>query len=121
MLTRYEIELRAAGFASLGLHAAEAFPVVDRYKPAAIVIGLHASQSAGWSLIQKLKGSPSTRHIPMVVITNQLDPPVALSLLTLMGGAAVIGTPCSASDLLAVLQRVCLREDESSDSSVANG
>ena len=102
----YLRELQDAGYAPTVVDAVDALRHLDRQEPDAIVISVASAAAGGWTLIQRLKANPLKRHIPIVVLLNHLDPPVPLSLLTILGCAEVLSGQCSAPDLIGVLRLV---------------
>jgi CheY-like chemotaxis protein/two-component sensor histidine kinase len=55
---------------SRGLDALE---MAERYKPTAITLDLHLSDIDGWSILDRLKRNPATRHIPVEIISAEDD------------------------------------------------
>jgi CheY-like chemotaxis protein len=51
----------------------DALELVERYKPAAITLDLHLSDMDGWSVLDRLKRNPATRHIPIEIISAEDD------------------------------------------------
>jgi CheY-like chemotaxis protein len=43
--------------------------MVERYKPHAITLDLHLPDGEGWHVLEHLKSTPATRHIPVHMIT----------------------------------------------------
>jgi CheY-like chemotaxis protein len=63
--------LRFHGFgvmtASDGLHALHA---IERRRPALILLDLNMPRVDGWSVLRELAANPSTRSIPVIVVTG---------------------------------------------------
>ncbi len=48
---------------------ATALPLAREFKPAAITLDINLPDMAGWTILDQLKHDPSTRHIPVHIIT----------------------------------------------------
>src|SRR5262249_1825348 len=61
---------RASGFKGLVATRADvALSMVRQYKPHAITLDLHLPDGEGWQVMEHLKNDPTTRHIPVHMIT----------------------------------------------------
>lgn len=106
-LEMYALGLSLAGYRPLT--AIDRDSALDKLKsehPAAVVTDVQlAGSRTGWELIEEIKNDPSTRQIPVVVLTGRLDPAVAV-LAQQVGCAALLSKPCLPDELAHVLQRV---------------
>jgi CheY-like chemotaxis protein len=106
------LEMYALGLAFAGyrpLIAADADSALGQVKsehPDAVVTDLQLIGARdGWELIREIKSDPSTRPIPVVVLTGRTDSSIAASAQQ-AGCAAVLTKPCLPDELARVLQRV---------------
>jgi CheY-like chemotaxis protein len=95
------IQLLAAGTAAEGLRLAEA------EKPALILLDRRLSDMAGEQVLRRLKASPSTAAIQVVVISGDSGRQAADELLDL-GASAFLAKPFDVEELLSVIDRFCL-------------
>ncbi|MBI4615776.1 MAG: response regulator, partial [Planctomycetes bacterium] len=66
---------RERGFKALHAPTAiEALRIVRETKPTAITLDIHLPDWDGWTVLDRLKSDPATRHIPVHVITVETDP-----------------------------------------------
>jgi CheY-like chemotaxis protein len=70
-------------------------------QPQAIALDVMLPNQDGWEILQELKRSPDTQHIPVIVCSVLNEPDLALS----MGASDYITKPVSQIGLLEVLQR----------------
>src|SRR5262249_54564937 len=56
--------------ALVSLRGSEAFPLAREFSPGAITLDINLPDMAGWTLLDRLKHDPNTRHIPVHVITG---------------------------------------------------
>lgn len=70
-------------------------------QPQVITLDVMMPQQDGWEILQRLKNSPDTRHIPVVICSVLNEPQLALS----MGASAYVTKPISQVALLTTLQR----------------
>jgi CheY-like chemotaxis protein len=70
-----------------------------------VVTDLSLPDMSGWELIQAIRSDPSTRQLPIVVLTGLTTPTIA-SRARQTGCAAVLTKPCLPDDLARTLQRV---------------
>jgi CheY-like chemotaxis protein/HAMP domain-containing protein/signal transduction histidine kinase len=52
---------------------ADALELVERFKPTAITLDLHLPDIDGWSVMERLKRNPATRHIPVQILSAEDD------------------------------------------------
>ena len=106
-LEMYALGLAYAGFRPLTASDAQtAIGQVRKEHPAAVVTDLQlVGGCGGWELIEEMKKDPSTRQIPVVVLTGRMDPSVAVTAQR-VGCVAVLTKPCLPEELAHVLQRV---------------
>lgn len=70
-------------------------------QPQAITLDVMMPNQDGWEILQRLKGSPDTSHIPVIVCSVLDEPQLALA----MGASDTITKPVSQVELLEVLRR----------------
>jgi CheY-like chemotaxis protein len=103
----YAVGLALAGY--LPLTAADqesAFTQIQGQHLDVVVTDLRLpGRRDGWQLIEALKRNPSTRHIPVVVLTGDVDSSLEADAAK-AGCAAVLTKPCLPEDLADVLQRI---------------
>lgn len=109
-LEMYAVGLDFAGYRALTATDAEAALVhVHAHSPDAIVTDLRLLGRDGWDLIRTLKQNVATRKVPVIILTGDSDPVVAVRARTL-GCGPVLTKPCLPDELAAILTRV-LSED----------
>jgi CheY-like chemotaxis protein len=69
--------------------------------PQVITLDVMMPTQDGWEILQRLKDSPETKHIPVVICSVLNEPQMAFS----MGASAYVTKPISQRELLATLQR----------------
>jgi CheY-like chemotaxis protein len=79
----------------------QALRLAGDLQPQAIALDVMLPNQDGWEILQKLKRSPDTQHIPIIVCSVLNEPDLALS----MGASDYITKPVSQVELLEVLQR----------------
>ena len=106
-LEMYTLGLAFAGFRLLtASDATSAIGQLRTEHPAAVVTDLLlVGGQGGWDLIDEIKKDPSTRQIPIVVLTGCSDSSIDVNAARL-GCAAVLTKPCLPDDLADVLRRV---------------
>jgi|SRR5687767_3682655 two-component system cell cycle response regulator DivK len=106
-LEMYAMGLAFAGHRALTASTAEsALRQLGQEHPDAVVTDLHfAGGRDGWTLIQDIKREPSTRDIPIVVLTGDMGASVAHRARR-AGCAALLTKPCLPDDLVEVLRRM---------------
>jgi CheY-like chemotaxis protein len=106
-LEMYSLGLSQAGYRPLTASDADgALRKLSKEHPAAVITDLRLVGGAGgWELIDTIKRNPSTRQIPIVILTGQIDDSIATDAHR-MGCVAVLTKPCLPDDLAHVLDRV---------------
>src|SRR5687768_7237713 len=106
------LEMYALGLAYAGIRALTAsdpktaLGQIRKERPAAVVTDLQlVGNGGGWELIDEIKRDPSTRQIPIVVLTGRTDPSIGVNAAR-VGCAAVLTKPCLPEELARVLQQV---------------
>lgn len=79
--------------------------LVDRHRPALIVVDIMMPLMDGYSAIARLRGQRATADVPIVVITGRTDP-VYRALSEGVGVAAHLTKPFSPKELVEVVQRL---------------
>lgn len=79
----------------------QALRLAAELQPQVITLDVMMPQQDGWEILQRLKDSPDTRHIPVVVCSVLNEPQLAFS----MGASAYVIKPISQVALLTTLQR----------------
>jgi signal transduction histidine kinase/DNA-binding response OmpR family regulator/CHASE3 domain sensor protein len=101
-----QVQLREAGYRLMVTHSAEeGLAQAMRAPPDAIVLDVVLPGQSGWSMLEKLKGSEATRHIPVVIASITDEPRHGFAL----GASQVMTKPVSQKDLLAALESAGLR------------
>ena len=100
----YGLGLELAGFrACVTSSDAEALTFLRQEHPALVIADLGAGDGEGWGLIQSLRADPSTRHIPVVVLTGRTDARIGRRAAEL-GCAALLVKPCLPDALAEVVR-----------------
>lgn len=106
-LEMYSLGLSHAGYRALTASDADgALGHLTNEQPDAVITDLRLVGSrGGWELIEAIKQNPSTRQIPIVILTGQIDESIA-STAARMGCVAVLTKPCLPDELVHVLDNV---------------
>lgn len=100
-----------AGFrVELAATAAVAEEKIRSLAPDAIVVGLALCDRTGDELCEELKADPTTRHIPVIILTTQTFGAAHERTLSAQADALLL-KPCLPSDLLTEVQRLIPRRD----------
>jgi CheY-like chemotaxis protein len=103
----YERYLAQSTYRFVGLQLPqEAVALASRILPAMIVLDVMLPEIDGWELLGRLRESPATGSIPVIVSTILPQEEFALAL----GAAAFLRKPFTQAQLLAVLDRVLAAE-----------
>ena len=106
-LALYAIALSAMGFDVMAAHdTATAFGRASAMCPDIIVTDLELRSASGWDLLARLKGEPSTSHIPVVILASMWEQGTS-ERARREGCAALLVQPCL-PDRLAVELRSLL-------------
>jgi CheY-like chemotaxis protein len=98
--------LTKAGFRPVVVHDGEAIPELARqHRPAAILLDVMMPRMDGYTVVTRLAGDLTTRDIPVVVLTGQMDP-LYRTVSFGLGAAAHLTKPFSSRQLLATLREV---------------
>jgi CheY-like chemotaxis protein len=79
--------------------AEEAIEATHRLAPAALILDVLLPDGDGWGLLSRLKDSPETAHMPVVIVSITDQPRRGFAL----GAAQVLVKPVSQQDLLAAI------------------
>jgi CheY-like chemotaxis protein len=79
----------------------QALRLATEIKPQAITLDVMIPNLDGWEILQRLKGSPDTQHIPVIICSVLNQPELAQS----MGANDYITKPVNQVELLEVLRR----------------
>lgn len=107
-LEMYALGLAFAGYRPLtSSDVNSALGQLEKEHPDAVVTDLQLAggRADGWELIDELRRDPAMRHIPVIVLTGNIDPSIAANAER-VGCAAVLVKPCLPEELADVLQRV---------------
>jgi CheY-like chemotaxis protein len=94
-LARYDILVVSAA------DGERALAMASELRPQAIILDVMMPHQDGWQILEGLKGSPQTQHIPVIVCSVLNEPRLALS----MGASDYITKPVSQLQLLEALRR----------------
>jgi CheY-like chemotaxis protein len=79
----------------------QALHLAAELQPQAITLDVMMPNQDGWEILQRLKSSPDTQHIPVIVCSVLNEPQLALA----MGASDYLTKPVSQFELLDVLRR----------------
>jgi CheY-like chemotaxis protein len=79
----------------------QAVRLATELHPQVITLDVMMPSQDGWEILQRLKDSPDTKHIPIVICSVLNEPQLALS----MGASAYVTKPISQGEFLATLRR----------------
>jgi CheY-like chemotaxis protein len=89
-------QARADGYKVLAASDANrALALAREFRPAAITLDLSLAESDGWTVLDRIKHDPATRHVPVLVISVSDDPRRAARL----GAFGFLRKPLSNDDL----------------------
>jgi CheY-like chemotaxis protein len=94
---------RKSGFkALLAMRGADALELAREFRPTAVSLDVFLPDMLGWTVLSQLKQDPSTRHIPVQLVTLDEDRQHGLS----RGAFSFVSKPASAEGLAAALDRI---------------
>ncbi len=94
---------RRAGFKVLvAMRGTDALALAREYQPTAISLDVFLPDMLGWTVLSQLKQDPSTRHIPVQVVTLDENRQHGLA----RGAFSFMTKPSTAEDLAAALERI---------------
>lgn len=100
------IRLRAAGYRVVGAHdGEEAFKVAQENKPDLIILDVRMPAGGGFSSIDKMKHSLTTRNIPVIFLTAFDDEEMRAEAKKL-GCAAFFRKPFRDADFMEAIEKV---------------
>ena len=119
-LALYALTLSAMGFDVLAANdTVSAFGRATAMSPDVIVTDLVLRQASGWDLLARLKGEPSTRHIPVVMLAGMMQPGTRERALH-EGCAALLVQPCLPDRLVLELRSLLIRQHSSDQASTGS-
>jgi CheY-like chemotaxis protein/signal transduction histidine kinase/HAMP domain-containing protein len=86
----------------LAMRGAEALDLARRFHPTAVSLDVFLPDMLGWTVLSQLKQDPSTRHIPVQIVTLDEDRQHGLA----RGAFAFVTKPQSMGGLTAALNRI---------------
>ena len=103
----YAVGLASAGYRSVGASDVNsALRALRNEHPDAVVTDLQlVGLRDGWALIEALKADPSTRELPVIVLTGHTDPSIPFTAQQ-VGCAVVLTKPCLPDELALAVRRV---------------
>jgi CheY-like chemotaxis protein len=104
------LALSAMGFDVLAANdPATALGRAAALSPDIIVTDLVLRPTSGWDLLARLKGEPSTRHIPVVMVAGNPQPTTSARALR-EGCASLLVQPCPPDRLAFELRSLLVRQ-----------
>jgi CheY-like chemotaxis protein len=79
----------------------QALRLATELQPQAITLDVMMPSQDGWEILQRLKSSPDTKHIPIIICSVLNEPQIALA----MGASDYLTKPVNQLELLEVLRR----------------
>jgi CheY-like chemotaxis protein/HAMP domain-containing protein len=94
---------REYGFKAVATaHGEEALALAQEHQPVAITLDVHLSDVDGWTVLDRIKVDPATRHIPVYMVTVEDDRLHGLR----QGALAYLQKPVSRQDLAEAFARI---------------
>ena len=102
----YSTALQSGGFAVLeAQNGADALAMVAKHRPDMIITELCLPVIDGCEVLERLRRHPRTSHIPVLIVTAEVDP--ELERRAMDGGCnAYLRKPCTPSELLVAVRSV---------------
>jgi hypothetical protein len=92
-----------AGFKVLvAMRGADALALAREYQPAAVSLDVYLPDMLGWTVLSQLKQDPTTRHIPVQIVTLDEDRQHGLA----RGAFSFVTKPSTTEDLEAAIGRI---------------
>ncbi|HTV90192.1 MAG TPA: response regulator, partial [Stellaceae bacterium] len=86
----------------VAMRGADALALAREYRPTAVSLDVFLPDMLGWTVLNQLKQDPTTRHIPVQVVTLDEDRQHGLA----RGAFAFVNKPTTTGDLEAALTRI---------------
>lgn len=103
--------LAQAGFRTLtAADGEEALALAREHHPALIVLDIMMPMMDGYTALTRLRGHPSTREIPVIILTGQ-EAPVYRSLSDGLGAVAHVTKPLSPGRFTETVRRILAEQD----------
>jgi len=105
---RSSLDLLSAYLTGTGLrvvrarHGDEGLSEIHRLRPAAVVLDLRLPGTDGWTVLETLKATPTTREIPVIIVSILDEAARGLAA----GAAEYLTKPVSRDDLTAALRKL---------------
>ena len=113
--------LRAKGYrVEAAYDATQTFTSAMRAKPDAIVLDIQMPGGTGMLVLERLKASTKTSHIPVIVLSGSTDPLADVAVRKL-GADVFLAKPVDVDELLGALARVLGQSPEAASQSNAPG
>jgi CheY-like chemotaxis protein len=94
---------RDHGFKALvAMRGAEALALARKYKPTAVSLDIFLPDMLGWTVLSQLKQDPSTRHIPVQIVTVEEERQHGLE----RGAFAYLNKPLTTNSIEAAFDRI---------------
>ncbi len=98
--------LRECGYSVLDAHnAVEGLQLAREERPGLVIVDLWPFVSASLQLIERLRQSNGSEHIPVLVLTSSLSPQHRIRALA-AGCAGYLEKPCGPEEVLAEVRRL---------------
>ncbi len=106
LVTALSIRLGAAGYGVVGAHdGEEAYNIAQEKKPDLIILDVRMPSGGGFSSIDKMKHSLTTRNIPVIFLTA-FDDNEMREEASKLGAAAYFRKPFDDADFMAAIEKI---------------